>query len=245
MGLLTPSEASERIGEAVPAALAMETALVVDPTPLLELPRVHAEVATLERTGEVWRLLDRSGASFAEAGIVVIRRRHGKRTPRPQPAAAAGAAARASFARGLSLGGAVLFGGYAAPAPDGIVFGATHDRDDEDLEPRDADHDRNRAALAAVLPGLAASLEGRSLEARTGVRATTRDYLPLAGETDGLFVLTGLGSRGFSLAPLLADHVAALALGRPSPLPISLAALVDPARFAARRASRKAGLRIP
>ena len=54
----------------------------------------------------------------------------------------------------------------------------------------------------------------------------------------GLFVLSGFSARGFTLAPLLAEHVAALALGAPSPLPAPLAAIVDPARFA-RRAARR------
>jgi tRNA 5-methylaminomethyl-2-thiouridine biosynthesis bifunctional protein len=47
---------------------------------------------------------------------------------------------------------------------------------------------------------------------------------------DGLSILAGLGSRGFALAPLLSDNVAALALGRPSPLAKSQQLLVDPER---------------
>jgi tRNA 5-methylaminomethyl-2-thiouridine biosynthesis bifunctional protein len=68
----------------------------------------------------------------------------------------------------------------------------------------------------------------------------TPDFLPLAGplEAHGLFILSGLGSRGFCAAPLLAEHVAALALGTPSPLPAGLAEIVDPGRFAARRNRR-------
>ncbi|MDQ3125799.1 MAG: FAD-dependent cmnm(5)s(2)U34 oxidoreductase, partial [Pseudomonadota bacterium] len=64
---------------------------------------------------------------------------------------------------------------------------------------------------------------------------TTPDRLPLAGTVpgvEGLFVLGGLGSRGFCAAPLLAEHVAALATGAPSPLPAVLAARVDPLRNA-------------
>ncbi|EKY30300.1 hypothetical protein HMPREF0185_00508, partial [Brevundimonas diminuta 470-4] len=54
---------------------------------------------------------------------------------------------------------------------------------------------------------------------RVAVRATTPDRLPLCGEwRPGLFVLTGMGSRGFCVAPLLGEHLAALAMGRPSPL---------------------------
>ena len=48
------------------------------------------------------------------------------------------------------------------------------------------------------------------------MRATTPDRMPLAGQVaPGLFVLGGLGSRGFTAAPLLAEHIAALALARP------------------------------
>jgi tRNA 5-methylaminomethyl-2-thiouridine biosynthesis bifunctional protein len=75
-----------------------------------------------------------------------------------------------------------------------------------------------------------------------GVRATTSDYLPIGGPAPGaapgLYVLTGLGSRGFTLAPLLAEHVAALALGVPSPLPAAVTTLIDPSRFARRALKR-------
>jgi tRNA 5-methylaminomethyl-2-thiouridine biosynthesis bifunctional protein len=94
---------------------------------------------------------------------------------------------------------------------------------------------------------LAGRLAGRSLEGRASIRAATPDHLPLAGPAPdgpsgalgGLFVLAGFGARGFTLAPLLAEHVAAQALGAPSPLPADLAAIVDPSRFAARRARRR------
>jgi tRNA 5-methylaminomethyl-2-thiouridine biosynthesis bifunctional protein len=51
--------------------------------------------------------------------------------------------------------------------------------------------------------------------------------------------LAGFGARGFALAPLLAEHVVALAAGAPSPLAAPLAAVADPARFAARAARRR------
>ncbi|NEX95089.1 FAD-dependent cmnm(5)s(2)U34 oxidoreductase, partial [Caulobacter sp. 17J65-9] len=60
----------------------------------------------------------------------------------------------------------------------------------------------------------------------------TPDRLPLCGAVgEGLFVLGGLGSRGFAAAPLLAEHVAALACGAPSPLPADLAARLEASRF--------------
>jgi tRNA 5-methylaminomethyl-2-thiouridine biosynthesis bifunctional protein len=137
---------------------------------------------------------------------------------------------------------AAAFGGYAIPTRDGVLFGATNDRDDTARDLRPEDHERNLGFLAQGLPMLAARLGGLPLEGRASIRVTTPDYLPAAGaavgSSPGLFVLTGFGARGFCLAPLLAEHVAALALGVPSPLPQRLAAFVDPARFA-RRAARR------
>jgi tRNA 5-methylaminomethyl-2-thiouridine biosynthesis bifunctional protein len=231
MTLFSAAEAAAGLGEPSPPALSMNSALVVDPAPLLEVPQVHGEIARLERAGEAWRLLDPEGRLLGEAEVVVVAA--GMASTRLVPSLnrlLRPVRGQASFAPGASIPGAVLYGGYAVPAPGGVAFGATHDRYDDALETREADHWRNLAALAAVLPGLAATLQDRPLEARTGVRATTRDYLPLAGAVDGLLVLTGLGSRGFALAPLLADHVVSLALGRPSPLAKSHQALVDPKR---------------
>lgn len=136
-------------------------------------------------------------------------------------------------AEGVKPAVPVAWGGYAVPTTDGLVFGATHDRDDTDASVRIADRDRNRASLSAVLPELAARLGDRPIRSRAALRATTPDRLPMAGRlADGLYVLGGLGSRGFCVAPLLAEHVAALALNRPSPLPMEAARRFDPARFA-------------
>jgi len=131
-------------------------------------------------------------------------------------------------------GQAAGWGGYAAPLPgSGTLFGATHDRDDVGCDVRESDHGRNLALLAKARPGLAARIAAAgALQGWAGVRAATPDHLPVAGALQpGLMILGGLGGRGFTLAPLLAEHVAALALGAPSPLPRRLAAAVDPARF--------------
>jgi tRNA 5-methylaminomethyl-2-thiouridine biosynthesis bifunctional protein len=204
----------------------------------------RARIAALEADGAGWRLLDAAGAEVARADAVIL---------------AAGLACRdlapglelspvrgqASWAEGEALTpAATAWGGYAVPlaAPGGVLFGATHDRDDVGSDLRPEDHARNLAALAAALPDLAAKLEGRALDGRASVRAVTPDRLPIAGPAPGspagLFVLGGFGSRGFTHAPLLAEHVAALALGAPSPLPADAQALVDPARFG-RRAARR------
>jgi tRNA 5-methylaminomethyl-2-thiouridine biosynthesis bifunctional protein len=147
---------------------------------------------------------------------------------------------QASFLDTEERPAAAAWGGYVLPTRTGLLFGATHDRGDTGLETRAADHARNLETLAALRPALAGRLDPDRLQGRAAIRATTGDRLPLAGaaQAPGLFLLTGFGSRGFSWAPLLAEHVAALAVGAPSPLPRDLAELVDPGRFARRAAKR-------
>jgi len=73
---------------------------------------------------------------------------------------------------------------------------------------------------------------GKVLGGRTALRATIRDYIPLAGAWDhGLYVLGGLGSRGFMTAPLLADLIADQISGVPLPLESDLVSALDPKRF--------------
>jgi tRNA 5-methylaminomethyl-2-thiouridine biosynthesis bifunctional protein len=248
-GALTPlaaAEATAALGEPAPAALRLEDGLVITPQPVLArwAPDVRAGVvARLCAAGDALALQDAAGATLAEVDAVIV---------------AAGLASR-DLVAGLPLSAVrgqasvaawpharpppAAFGGYVIPTADGLLFGATHDRGDEARDVRAADHARNLAALAEGLPRLAERLQGVPLEGRAAIRVATPDRLPVAGAAPegpaGVAVLTGFGARGFTLAPLLAEHVAAQLLGAPSPLGATLAALVDPARFAARAARRR------
>jgi len=228
---------------AAPDAMAQHAALVVEPQAILDawVPEiVHAAVHGLRREGGHWVLLDVDGREICRADAVIVAAAMGSLGLRPELPLRA-VRGQASFVeRFEDAPGAAAWGGYALPTRTGLLFGATHDRDDTGTEIRPADHERNLATLAAARPQLAARLAGVPLEGRASIRATTPDRLPIAGAApaEGVFILTGFGSRGFSLAPLLAEHVAALALGAPSPLPAPLADLVDPDRFR-RRAARR------
>lgn len=134
-------------------------------------------------------------------------------------------------------------------------------RGDDRRAARTEDHARNMAKLWGRLPDMAASL-GPLAGGWTGLRATTPDRLPLAGpapDTEafkaaapphrrggaltgapaaacqpGLFVLSGLGSRGFLTAPLCGEILASRICGTPLPVPASVAPLLHPARFLVR-----------
>jgi len=248
LAALDSPAASERLGAVTTAAgLDQATALVVSPRTVVEgwAPAVEiAGVAGLEFTGGVWTLVDAEGRTLAEADIVVLAcgrtagdlaRAAGADLPPFAPVRG-----QVSWSETGPSPAAAAWGGYVAPMRAGLLFGATHDRGDLSTEVRIEDHRRNLQTLAQARPDLAAEIDPATLGGRAAVRATTPDRLPCAGATgvEGLFILGGLGSRGLSWAPLLAEHVAALATGTPSPLPAGLAAVVEPGRFAA-RARRK------
>ena len=237
---MTPLDAAacaERLGEPVGVGgLLMRDAMAVRASALLDAwlavaDPMNAEVARIERVGALWRLVDRDGGSVAEAEIVVLAAGWGVAGLAPGLPLSP-VAGQADWVEGVTAP-PVAWGGYAAPGADGLLFGATHERGVVDPVASTAAGDRNLATLAQRLPELASRLATAGPSAgRVAVRATTPDRLPLAGRlADGLFVLGGLGSRGFCVAPLLAEHIAALALGAPSPLPRDLAARVDPGRF--------------
>jgi tRNA 5-methylaminomethyl-2-thiouridine biosynthesis bifunctional protein len=147
--------------------------------------------------------------------------------------------------------------GYVLTMPDGQwLCGATREPvvTAEDDQPKAADHARNLARahrLAGISPPHGAAVLGR-----VGWRLQAADNLPIAGPVPlarfaatqrldqarllpreaGLFVLTALGSRGLTWAPLLGDLVAAQIVGDPWPLEQDLVDAIDPARFGVRQA---------
>jgi tRNA 5-methylaminomethyl-2-thiouridine biosynthesis bifunctional protein len=137
---------------------------------------------------------------------------------------------------------------YAAGDGRVMLFGANFGDEAAGRQASALAREGNLAALAGLSPALAQAVGeagrsppyGSALHSRAGVRATTPDRMPVAGAVGpGLAVLTGLGSRGFSLAPLMAEWIAAQACGEAWPLSRAEAALVEPQRFARRKA--KAG----
>ncbi|MFT4091625.1 MAG: tRNA (5-methylaminomethyl-2-thiouridine)(34)-methyltransferase MnmD [Asticcacaulis sp.] len=127
---------------------------------------------------------------------------------------------------------AAAWGGYYVPVPEGFVFGSTHIRGDRGAEVRVEDRTRNLETLSQARTDEAASVVSEELHSRASIRMTTRDHLPVMGEVEnGVFVLTGLGARGFCLGPLLGQALVAQALGFPSPLSHSMQAILSHKRF--------------
>lgn len=126
---------------------------------------------------------------------------------------------------------ATAWGGYYVPVPEGYVFGSTHIRGDRQTDLRTEDRLYNLNTLTQVFPDEAA-VAPDELTSRASVRVTTRDHLPVMGQAEeGLFVLTGLGARGFCLGPLLGQALVCQALKVPSPLSHSARQILRIERF--------------
>lgn len=138
--------------------------------------------------------------------------------------------------------------GYLTPAHAGLAsLGATFQRS-EDREPTLADHEKNLARLATMLPSLKGCFSATDLRGHVGIRPVSPDKLPLLGALPlataahvsahvewprhhGLYVASGYGARGFVWAPLMAELLACQLCDEPLPVAVDLAAAVDPARF--------------
>nr|WP_010132734.1 bifunctional tRNA (5-methylaminomethyl-2-thiouridine)(34)-methyltransferase MnmD/FAD-dependent 5-carboxymethylaminomethyl-2-thiouridine(34) oxidoreductase MnmC [Microbulbifer agarilyticus] len=141
-------------------------------------------------------------------------------------------------------------------------FGATFKLKQSETEIRQEEHEENLATLASLLPGFAQEFAEQTLRGRAAVRAATPDYLPMAGPVaqweelensygalrknrkqligkrtpyqPNLYVLAGLGSRGFTYAPLAAEVLAAWINREAMPVSQDLVKALHPMRFAIR-----------
>ena len=233
---LEPAEVAERLGEPVDrGGLCLADGLVVDNLAILDAllgdtPVTRGRAHRIDRAADGWVVLDESGRPLARADAVIVAAGWGLAALHPALSVTP-ARGQATWAAAEAPVTPAAWGGYAIPTRDGFLFGATFDRGETTHEARTEDTARNLATLREARPQLAALAEDLELGGRARVRVTTRDHLPVAGQVEpGLWVLGGLGSRGLTTAPLLAEHVAACLLGRPSPLPRELSGLLEPSR---------------
>lgn len=121
--------------------------------------------------------------------------------------------------------------GYAIPHKNHIIFGATHNHWYEPTIVPAATAEataHNIESLKFLSPKTAIG----ATQSRTAIRTTTPRHMPLAGLVTGnIYALGALGSRGFTTAPWLAEHIAAGIMGIPSPLSIAIQKLIVPERF--------------
>ncbi|WP_445680582.1 FAD-dependent 5-carboxymethylaminomethyl-2-thiouridine(34) oxidoreductase MnmC [Radicibacter daui] len=169
------------------------------------------------------------------------------------------------------LQAALVFGGYMTPLVEGRhAVGATFDHSAGGPQTVEAaDHRRNLATLSEALGDILPDQPEEALQGRAALRAVTPDHLPLAGPVPdhagwledyaplaknahrgglpparwlpGLYVMAGLGPRGLTVAPLLAEMLAGQICGGTEALPGEEQALLQPGRFIIRQLRRQQG----
>lgn len=118
--------------------------------------------------------------------------------------------------------------GYVCPYQDGVLLGASHHHvgAGQDNKTDIADTRELVATYIAASQIDPIPHHPKSWQTQASVRVTTKDTLPICakissdnrGSENGYYVLSGLGSRGFMLAPLLGELQVAQALGENLPV---------------------------
>ena len=109
-------------------------------------------------------------------------------------------------------------------------IGSTHEREFENMDVcLKAGHElikRTNKNFDITLAGL------DTMVMKANYRVGSKDRLPLAGKIEeNIYAIGGLGSRGFSLGPILGEYVASLINYSPSPISSGIALAVEPLRF--------------
>jgi len=207
------------------AGLYFPNALTINPKATISewiqgATRLVADVSELRKSGSNWHVRDGNDDVLAESDIVFVT----MGADILQLDTTEKLAVR--FTRGqLSWGPydrrpavPVNYGGYALKLNGGILLGATNEHvgQGQTSHTIKEDDQKNEEDYAQFL---GTQTNGQYWNSRASVRVTTKDTLPISTQiSDGLSVLTGLGSRGFLMAPLLGEALVCDALGEPSPV---------------------------
>lgn len=125
-------------------------------------------------------------------------------------------------------------GGYFIPLEGGFLFGATFDRVglETKLEITEDSHLKNCEIIEKFIPNIAKNINIKQLQGRTSMRVVTKDKMPVVGRIDeNLYIMTALGSRGFSQSPYLAEHLVCEILNEPSPINHKFIGKISPQRY--------------
>lgn len=177
---------------------------------------IQARATDIEHDNERWLVLDKTGKILADTDNLLIC--NGANIQELWPADVRFTRGQICWGKTEQTAKAFIAGNYAAPFEEGMLLGATHEHvgagENSQTTPQDT------AAIAAQYGDITGQeVDSKNWQSRAAVRVTTRNTLPIASQPKpGLFVLSGLGSRGLMMAPLLGEALACKALGEPSPL---------------------------
>lgn len=220
-------------------------------------------IESLEQAGKQWRAIDQHGQPHIGSQVVICCAKASDRLL-PQLSSAlrsvAGQTSNVSSTALAPLKRIVCAEAYVAPSYKGEhTTGASFHPNQDSIAVTDQDHGHNQTKLQTLFD---IKIDSTVNSGHAAVRCATRDYIPLAGPVpdaealqrdfeglshnkradieqlggiiDGLWVLTGLGSRGLSYAPLCAEWLVANICHEPPPIGLALQKALSPARFIVR-----------
>jgi len=203
--------------------------------------RGHAAVGQLVRQGDAWQVLDAAGLELTSAELVVLAAGHASgalaaTAGMVHPLALQAIRGQATWA--LHEAGTANelpdcpVNGHgslipAVPVAEGMawVTGSTFERDNTRTELRTDDEQHNFGKLQTLLPSAAKAVSSQFdrgvVQGWAGVRCATPSRLPSLGPLDnapGVWVCSGMGSRGLTFAALCGELLAARLHGEPLPV---------------------------
>lgn len=227
-----------------------------------ETPIRLTTVTRLNQKGKQWQVDCADGKTDTIDAVVIANGLGALKFQQARSLPLSGAAGQVDwFPEGEVPDQAHVFGPYVAPAPDGgVLIGATYAPIAIGAEPAFTAEatQSNIAAIKALMPELAQTLDPEKSRPRASIRCFTPDRMPIAGPVPdwgfysgaydgirhgrledypagkmqpGLFILASLGSRGLVTAPLAAAMIAREMAGAPAPVESAVAEALHPARF--------------
>jgi tRNA 5-methylaminomethyl-2-thiouridine biosynthesis bifunctional protein len=210
-------------------------------SPLITLLKANAAALVRSDTDSLWAIVDDDNKTIAQATTVIVANAKNsvKLCPTLPPLTVIrGQISWLAINRDQSqsaLKCTIGYGGYTTTFQNNVLLGSSFIRDDLNTELRLSEHESNLNLLKEELPQLAETLPPiTTWQGRASLRALPRDSMPLVGSVPQMrdvFVLTGLGSKGFSFAPLCAELLAGQILGEALPMSDKLAAAIHPNRL--------------
>jgi len=226
----------------------------------------NTEALCIEKTSQGWQVLSKNGL-IAEASILIIANatdaKDFKQTKHCEMQSVRGQITLLpATEQSKVLKTVICTDGYLSPARHSQhCLGATFSPNDNKTEIRESDHQINLNMLKSLAPEWS-GYDPQTLQGRAAIRATTSDYLPLAGAIldtaklkenpprynappsslpwlDGLYINAGHGAKGLVNAPLCAEIIASLICNEPVPVDCSLLSTLDPNRFSLRELGLK------
>lgn len=228
----------------------------------------NTEALNIEETSQGWRVFSQMGIIAEAANLIIANAtdaQHFKQTKHCEMQSVRGQITlltATAFTQTLKT--VVCTDGYLSPARQGQhCLGATFSSNDAKIDIRQIDHQSNLKMLESLAPEWhKENYDIETLHGRAAIRATTSDYLPLAGAVldvanlkenpprynalpsslpwlEGLYINAGHGAKGLVNAPLCAEIIASLICNEPAPVDCTLLSALDPNRFALRELGLK------